>query len=135
MSDAPHIPEHGLFAAIFTMSLLGWLPFLLAAIGSLVGTTYYCVSLWETRTVQHWVRNYRMKRNARRLMKLKAKEKIAVAKIEAAELKRQARVAARDLIEREIAEAAKLVAQSKTIPAAEVIERREADQEAEEAKP
>jgi hypothetical protein len=76
-----------------------------------------------------------MKRNARRLMKLKAKEKIAVAKIEAAELKRQARVAARDLIEREIAEAAKLVAQSKTIPAAEVIERREADQEAEEAKP
>ena len=138
MSDQSVEATHLFAASGFTLTTIlgfaGWLPFIGNVIVSIVGFIWFMICIKESKTYIHWTRNRAMKRNARRLVKLRAKEKIAIAKIEAAEKMRQARVAARDLLDHEIAEAAKLVASNQIVTRADVIVRKDADQAHEEAK-
>lgn len=93
--------------------VVGWFP-LIAAVA---GFIWYAIQIWESRTVQHWFQNRRMVRKAKKIAKLKAKEKVIVAQLEALETLRQARVDARDKVEIAKVEAAKLVAQEETAAA------------------
>ena len=61
------------------------------------------------------MRNRQMVRKAKRIAKLKAKEKVIVAQLEALETLRQARVDARDKVEVAKVEAAKMVAHEETV--------------------
>ncbi len=85
-------------------TFLGYLP-LAAAFLALI---WYVIQIWESRTVQHWWRNRQEVKKAKRLVRLRAKEKILVAKIEALAQVRAARVEARDKVEQAKVEAAKL---------------------------
>ncbi len=85
-------------------TFLGYLP-LVAAFLALI---WYVIQIWESRTVQHWWRNRQEVKKAKRLVRLRAKEKILVAKIEALAQVRAARVEARDKVEQAKVEAAKL---------------------------
>lgn len=75
---------------------------------------YNVVQLYESRTFQHWKANYLMKRRAKKLAKLRAREKIVVAQIAALEKIRTARKEARDMVAEASAEAAKMVAEEST---------------------
>lgn len=92
-------------------SLAGWLPYALIAA---IPTIYYLLMIWEMRTVQHFVNNWRTRRIARRYAKAQAKAKIALARLEAIDLLRHARHEAREKVEQASAEAAKLVVQQTT---------------------
>lgn len=98
-------------ASAIVMTLLGWLP-LLAAI---LGAVWYAIQIWESRTVQHWWENRKMVKKARKIARLKAKEKVIVAQLEALEALRQARVEARDKVEIAKVEAAKQAVHEETI--------------------
>lgn len=99
-------------------AILGSLLQMLPALAALVGLIFYTIQIWESRTVQHWHQNRKMVRKARKISRLKAKEKVIVAQLEALETLRQARVTARDKVEIAKVEAAKLVAQETTAAAA-----------------
>ena len=101
-------------AAAIAATVIGWLP-LIAAFAGLI---WYCIQIWESRTVQHWYENRKMVRKARKIAKLKARERVIVAQLEALETLRQARVDARDKVEIAKVEAAKLVAHEATEAAA-----------------
>lgn len=58
-------------AAILT-SILGWAP----AFGALVAAVWYCIKIYESETVQRWVRN----RAQRKLARLREKVMILEAK-------------------------------------------------------
>lgn len=60
-------------------TLLGILP-AAAACGAFV---WYLIQIYESRTFQHWINNRRTIWRARKLAKLRAQEKIVLAKIEA----------------------------------------------------
>ena len=109
------------------VTILGYLPTILAVVASILGVIWFLICIYESKSYTHWSRNRRMKRNARRLMKLRAKEKVVIAKIEAAETLRQARVAARELVDRQIAEAEKLIAQNDIVSRADIIVQTEAE--------
>ena len=66
------------------VTILGYLPTILAVVASMLGVIWFLICIYESKSYTHWSRNQRMKRNARRLMKLRAKEKVVIAKIEAA---------------------------------------------------
>ena len=83
--------------------LLGYLPYFAA----LAGLVWYCIQIWESKTVQHWLENRRMVQRAKKIAKLRAKEKVIVAKLEATELSRHAKIEARDKLELARVEAAK----------------------------
>ena len=85
-------------------TILGDLPY----VAALAGMIWYTIQIWESRTVQHWWRNRQMILKAKKITKLRAKEKVIVAQLEALEIKRQARVIARDKVEVAKVEAAKL---------------------------
>ena len=118
MTDQPpitHVVEHGALAGVLIAGFIGFLPTVLTIIGSAAAFIWFVICIKESRTYIEWRRNRLSHKHAKRLMKLRAREKVVLAKIEAAELVRAARVAARDLLEHEIAEAAKLVAQNDII--------------------
>lgn len=83
-------------------TILGDLPY----VAALAGMIWYTIQIWESRTVQHWWRNHQMILKAKKITKLRAKEKVIVAQLEALEIKRQARVIARDKVEAAKVEAA-----------------------------
>jgi hypothetical protein len=91
-------------------SIIGYLPY----IAALVGMIWYAIQIWESRTVQHWWRNRQMVRKAKRIARLKAKEKVIVAQLEAMESVRQAQVDARDKVETAKVEAAKILVHEET---------------------
>ena len=97
--------------AVIVTAIIGWLPYIAAAIAIL----WYVIQIWESRTVQHWHENRRMVRKAKRVARLKAKEKVIVAQLEALETLRQARVDARDKVEVARVEAAKLSIAEQTV--------------------
>ena len=120
-----HIVEHTIFGAALAAGFMGLVPFFLNIIASIAMFIWVAICIKESRTYIHWTRNRKMKKNARRLTRLRAKEKIVIAKIEAADRLRQARVEARALIDHEIAEAAKLVAQNDIVDKADAIVRKD----------
>ena len=85
-------------------SFLGYFPI----IAAFAGFVWYSIQIWESRTIQHWWRNRVEIKRAKKLVRLRAKEKVLVAKIEALAKVRAARVEARDKIEEAKVEAAKL---------------------------
>lgn len=90
-------------------AILGSLLQMLPALAAAVGLIFYAIQIWESRTVQHWYQNRRMVRKAKKIARLKAKEKVISAQLDALETLRQARVDARDKVEQAKVEAAKLV--------------------------
>ncbi len=74
--------------------------------GALAALVWFCIQIWRSREIQHWWNNRMQVRWAKRLVRVKQQEKIAVAKIEALARLRAARVEARDLLETAKVEAA-----------------------------
>ena len=87
-------------------SFLGYFPI----VAALAGFVWYVIQIWESRTVQHWWRNRQEIKKAKKLVRLRAKEKILIAKIEALAQVKAARIEARDKVEAAKVEAAKLQA-------------------------
>jgi hypothetical protein len=85
-------------------TIFGVLPF----VAAFAGMIWYGIQIWESRTVQHWWRNRQMIRKAKKIARLRAKEKVIVAQLEALELVRSAKVEARTKVEVAKVEAAKL---------------------------
>ena len=79
-------------------------------VAALAGFVWYVIQIWESRTVQHWWNNRREVKKAKKLMRLRAKEKVLVAKIEALAKVKAAKIEARDQVEAAKVEAAKLQA-------------------------
>ena len=86
-------------------TLIGWLPY----VAAVVGLVWYCIQIWESRTVQHWWNNRQMILKARKIARLRAREKVIVAKLEALETIRAAKHAAVEKVETAKVEAAKQV--------------------------
>jgi hypothetical protein len=119
------VAEHSALSATLVAGYLGYLPPFLNILGAIAALIWFIICIKESRTFVTWARNRQAKWNVRHLAKLRAREKIVVARIEAAEKLRQARVAARELIDHEIAEAAKLVAQADIASQASAVVRNE----------
>ena len=96
----PHIASLSALAA----AIAGWLPVVVAVIPAI----YYLILIWESSTVQHYIRNVRMRRQARKILKLKAQAKVVQAKLDAEELVRQARAQAKEKVKEAAHEAAVL---------------------------
>ncbi len=75
--------------------------------GALAALVWFCIQIWRSREIQHWWNNRQEVRRAKRLVRLRAKEKVLLAKIEALAKVRQARIEARDQVEAAKVEAAK----------------------------
>src|ERR1700687_3394194 len=90
---------HTTSIAAFIAAILNWLPPVLASIGAIFGIVWYTIVIYESRTFQHWKRNRQMKKRAKKLAKLRAKERIVLAEIDAIEKVRSARVEAREIVE------------------------------------
>lgn len=64
---------------------------ILPAIAAVLGIAWYCIQMYESRTIQGVLHRYRMKSRAKKLMKLKAKELVILAEIDALEKVRVAK--------------------------------------------
>ena len=94
----------GTFAIIGTF--IGWFPYI-AAFAAFV---WYVIQIWESRTIQHWWTNRRMIQKARKIAKLKAKEKVIAAKLLALQTVRAAQKEAKAIVTEATVEATKLQA-------------------------
>ena len=92
------------FGALFA-ALGGFIP----PVAALASAIWFAVQIYESRTYQHWRRNRMMRAAAKKLAKLKAKQKITLAEIAAIERIRHARAEANDLMAEAKAEAAVLL--------------------------
>ncbi len=95
---------HAASIAALVAAIAGWVPVIVAVIPAI----YYLILIWESSTVQHYIRNLRMRRQARKILRLKAKAKVVQAKLDAEELVRQARAQAKETIKVAAHEAATL---------------------------
>jgi hypothetical protein len=102
-------------AAIFG-TLFGWFPPVAAAAAFI----WYSIQIYESKTFQHWHRNRMMMRRARKLAKLRAREKMVIAEIEAIEKVRSARVEAREIVATAQAEGAKAVVHDAAVAASKL---------------
>ena len=108
MSDGAHpaaVIADFVSAGAILGTAIGYFPLFAA----FVGLVWYSIQIWESRTIQHWAQNRKMVLKAKRIARLKAKEKVIVAQLDALESIRQARVTARDRVETAKVEAAKLL--------------------------
>jgi|ERR1700676_4064636 len=96
---------HTFSAGVFVGYLSGMLPVFVAFIPSV----WCLICIWESSTVQHWVRNRRMIYKAHRIARLKAREKVIMAQLDALEVIREARTIAKEKVAIAEHEAAKLV--------------------------
>lgn len=99
MPATTHAASLGALAA----AAMGWLPGVIAIIPAI----YYLILIWESKTVQHWINNRRMVWRARKIARLRAKEKVITAKLEAMRVLKVARQDARALVEGAKVQAAK----------------------------
>lgn len=105
MSDWFWWSAHGAAALAVVGALLQVLP----AAAALVGGIYYLIQIWETRTIQHWWNNRRMRKKAERIARLRAKEKVILAQLEAEGIVREARAKARAKVEEASKDAAAML--------------------------
>src|SRR6185436_18581240 len=99
--DTSSVAVHSVAAAATGTSILGALGYIapiIATIAGVTASTMYLITIWESRTVRHWWRNRVMKRAAKRLIKLRAQQKVVVAKLEAVEKIRAAHAEAREVV-------------------------------------
>ena len=105
------IPENLTSPAISTAfattaaALVGWLP----PIAALFGIVVCAITIYESKTFQHWKRNRVLKHRAKKLAKLRAKEKLVIAEIQALETLRAAKVEASEMVADAKSEAAQLI--------------------------
>lgn len=97
-------------AGTIIATVLGYLP----AVAAGVALLWYMIQIWESKTIQHWLENRRMVRKAKKIARLKAKEKIISAELEALETVRQAKAEARDKVAIATVEAAKIQIKEET---------------------
>lgn len=82
-------------AAAVGAAFLQWLP----PVSAVLGILYFAIQIWESRTVRHAVANWRQKRRTRRLLHLRAQQKIIVAKLAAFDMVRAAKAQAVEHVE------------------------------------
>lgn len=105
ISSAIHATSVSLFG-VSIAGVIGYLPVIITCIAGALAACMYAVTLWESKTVQHWIANRRMLSRAKKVARLKAKQKVLVAELEAMETLRQARTEAREIVEVAKSEAA-----------------------------
>lgn len=96
------------FAIIGTMA--GWLPYI-AAVAALV---WYIIQIWESQTIQNWHNSRVAVRRVRQIAKLKAKEKLIAATLEALHVVHAAQSVASDIVATAAVEAVALKAKQET---------------------
>lgn len=100
-------------ASTIIATIVGYLP----AIAAAIALSWYLIQIWESRTVQNYLSNTKIACKARRIARLRAQEKIILAKLDALETVRQAKIMAKDKLEQAKVEAAKLKAYEQTMAA------------------
>lgn len=86
-------------------TFFGWLPAVAAGIAAI----FYIIQIWESATVRHYLANRKMVRKAKKIAKLRAREKIITAQLAALETVRQAKAIAKETVAVAQAEAAQQV--------------------------
>ena len=98
ISTTIHFTGVSLFG-ISIAGIVGYFPIIVTCIAGALAAIMYSITIWESKTVQHWIANRRMIWKARKVARLKAKQKVLVAQLEAVEKVRVARHEARDIVE------------------------------------
>lgn len=110
MSHPSNLLADGISALAILGTILGYLPYMAAVAGLL----WYLIQIKESHTVQHWWNNRKLVRRAKKVARLRAREKVILAELEALESVRAAKHAAIEHVETAKVEAAKLVVQEET---------------------
>ena len=100
--DTPSIAIHIGSVSLFGVSVagvIGYLPVIITCVAGVLAACMYAVTLWESKTVQHWMNNRRQIKMAKKVARLKAKQKVLEAELTAVEKVRLARHEARELVE------------------------------------
>jgi hypothetical protein len=97
-SIAVHLGSVSLFG-VSIVGIIGYLPIFITSIAGILACCMYAVTFYESKTVQHWLNNRRQLKMAKKVAKLKAKQKILEAELVAVEKVRMARSEARELVE------------------------------------
>jgi len=79
-------------------TFVGWIPILLGTFATVLSIVWFAIQIYESRTFIYWKNNQLMKRKAKKIARLKAKEKILAAQILAIETVRSAKVEAREKV-------------------------------------
>lgn len=86
-------------------TIIGWLPLFAA----LVAIIWYSIQIWESSTVQEYVRKRMTISKAKKVARLRAEQKIILAQLDALETVRAARAVAKEVVAVAAAEATKQV--------------------------
>lgn len=105
-----HWLGHGASVAVILATLASLLP----AFAALAAIIWYAVQIYESDTCQKWIEKRRMKRKAALIARLRAKQRVVLAELEALTLVRDARVVAERKVSVATAEAATDLANQKT---------------------
>lgn len=109
MADSHFTSPIGVLGDVASIGLIaGTFLGYMGPLAALAGLIWYLICIWESRTLQHWLNNRRMIKKAKKIARLKAKEKVIIAQLEALEAVRQAKADARDKVEHAKVEAEKL---------------------------
>ena len=84
-----------LAASSIVGTIFGYLP----SIAAILSIIWFCIQIYESRTFNHWKNDFLMRRKAKMISRLRAKEKILAAQIAAIETIRSAKVEAREKVE------------------------------------
>ncbi len=84
MFHVEHVPDPGVVAAhgISLGAILGTFMGFLPVFAALIPAGYYALLIYESKTVQAWMRKGRAKRAARKIAKLEAQAKIIHAEVD-----------------------------------------------------
>lgn len=74
------------------------LPTVVTVLGGSLAILWYCIQVWESKTCQQWNLKRQARLKAAKIAKLRAKEKIIAAQLEALELRRAAAATATELV-------------------------------------
>lgn len=107
MSDDPVFQWVGNVVSLGAIAgtLIGWLPFFAA----FVAIVWYSIQIWESATVRHYLANRKMINKAKKVARLRAKEKVILAQLDALETVRAAKATAKEVLAVAAAEAARQV--------------------------
>lgn len=74
------------------------LPGIVTVLGGSLAILWYCIQVWESKTCQTWHLRRLARNKAAKIAKLKAKERVITAQLEALELRRAAAATATELV-------------------------------------
>lgn len=98
MQDPTYHPIAKIIDAMAALSIVGTIAGWLPTIATVFSTVWFGIKIYESQTFRHWNNNRIMRSKARKIARLKAKEKILAAQILAMETVRSARVEAKEKI-------------------------------------